>query len=661
MGRISKTFLVAALVLAVSPISHSAKSVKSWQHQDIWLKNELGQTITPARNSTEPYSPRKTCGSCHGYVTVTSGYHFQQGFDGMRDGYDRSRPWVLSPGLFGKPRVPGSLYGLVAAKKISRSGGVGLSTYDWIAEGSVPETGDQPLWTPGAWLHPGGGPLEYGRKPDGSRDPSKRHIAGEAAAKADLDGDYSSRYTPDGRSHFRESGGVEGDCLICHLPSYGMSRRIRQLGLRNYRWAATAGAGLGEIQGAVFTPGGRGGGGTWDFSSRPQVRYFRENRRLFTPEGKFRGTLITRSVKAENCLQCHRDMDGRKSGTRYGAADDVHAKAGLRCADCHALSGRTKAQRLRHNFAKGWSSSGSVRDDLDGVGMKTCASCHYEGQYSPPGGDLTRMPRNPEKVHREKFKEASFHFYLLHCAACHIPEQKGMGGYLLDESTGRSAWYTAGTIALAPRPQDLDLPAKEPWKPWMGRYERVRGDGERYVPVLPVAHQWFGERISGGAVRPLPLSAVRQAAGRLKDLSVAEVTDITGRKVKQPVVATEKDIERMIKTLEGMGLRDVAFVSDRIYELKKGKVVSREIPPESRSLSNSIFHGVVPVRSGKVTGSKGNPDGCTQCHSDSAPFFTKMKVKNVGLFLKENYPVPKAPAAVPQMEEWGFFNVPAHE
>ena len=73
-----------------------------WRHRDIRLKNELGESITLLRNSSDAYSPRKTCGTCHGYATITSGYHFQQGFDEMRDGYDKRRPWILSPGIFGK-------------------------------------------------------------------------------------------------------------------------------------------------------------------------------------------------------------------------------------------------------------------------------------------------------------------------------------------------------------------------------------------------------------------------------------------------------------------------------------------------------------------------------------------------------------------------------
>jgi hypothetical protein len=93
--------LVFCVLLILSAGALRAQAAE-WRHRDIWLKNEWGERITPARNASDPYSPRKTCGTCHGYSTITSGYHFQQGFDEMKDGYDRRQPWVLSPGLFGK-------------------------------------------------------------------------------------------------------------------------------------------------------------------------------------------------------------------------------------------------------------------------------------------------------------------------------------------------------------------------------------------------------------------------------------------------------------------------------------------------------------------------------------------------------------------------------
>lgn len=65
---------------------------------------------------------------------------------------------------------------------------------------------------------------------------------------------FQSRVTPDGHSRFRASGVLEGDCLMCHLNGYRLDRRNAQVASRNYRWAPTAGAGLGEVAGRVWSP-----------------------------------------------------------------------------------------------------------------------------------------------------------------------------------------------------------------------------------------------------------------------------------------------------------------------------------------------------------------------------------------------------------------------
>ena len=155
MSRFKKACAVLLLLLIVPPTLYAARAPDR-KHEDIWLKNEYGQKITPTRNSADPYSPHRTCGTCHGYMTITSGYHFQQGFDEMKDGYDPKRPWVLSPGIFGKGGAPGTFTERVAAKKNASPRNIGLSTYDWIAAGG---RGQAIAMTVGS-LHPGGGPLE---------------------------------------------------------------------------------------------------------------------------------------------------------------------------------------------------------------------------------------------------------------------------------------------------------------------------------------------------------------------------------------------------------------------------------------------------------------------------------------------------------------------
>ncbi len=70
-------------------------------HENVVLRGYDNQAIDPA-TSNEPYSPKNTCGSCHGYDTITSAYHFQQGFDVVADNYNPDKPWVKSPGMYGK-------------------------------------------------------------------------------------------------------------------------------------------------------------------------------------------------------------------------------------------------------------------------------------------------------------------------------------------------------------------------------------------------------------------------------------------------------------------------------------------------------------------------------------------------------------------------------
>lgn len=68
------------------------------------LKTEDGRIINPltGENADQPYSSRQTCGACHDYDKITKGYHFQQGWDRIKDDFDKKKPWVLSDGMMGK-------------------------------------------------------------------------------------------------------------------------------------------------------------------------------------------------------------------------------------------------------------------------------------------------------------------------------------------------------------------------------------------------------------------------------------------------------------------------------------------------------------------------------------------------------------------------------
>jgi hypothetical protein len=68
------------------------------------LKTEDGKIINPltGENADQPYSSRQTCGACHNYDQITKGYHFQQGWDRIKDDFNKQKPWMLSDGMMGK-------------------------------------------------------------------------------------------------------------------------------------------------------------------------------------------------------------------------------------------------------------------------------------------------------------------------------------------------------------------------------------------------------------------------------------------------------------------------------------------------------------------------------------------------------------------------------
>ncbi|MDQ5986978.1 MAG: hypothetical protein CSYNP_02714 [Syntrophus sp. SKADARSKE-3] len=631
----------------------------AWGHQDIWLKNEQGDIITPIQNSVDPYSPRKTCGGCHHYVTITSGYHFQQGFDEMKDHFDQKRPWNLSPGMFGK-WLPTAAAGRLAAKHNTDTRQIDLSTYDWIGYGAKNSTRHKVKSASCGSCHPGGGPMEYGRDAQGRADHNAILYEGEIRNREALDGDFSSQSTPDKKSHFRESGVVEADCLICHMNGYNMEQRNEQLGRRNYRWAATAGAGFGSVIGAVFSyshpdagPGNsQFASGIWNFSRRPVVSFAWSDRRLFAPDGRINGQVVKKAVASRNCLQCHSEGEAKNTGTLHTSEYDAHVKAGLMCTDCHIMTGKSPAERLRHQIAKGRSSILTVRKDLDGAGMKTCVGCHSLGKYRPTRPGMPKAAKNPVTIHAGLLPQATFHTYVIACNGCHVTAQPAQAMVLLDMSTGQEMAYSADRFEGIPQPAKYAKAVRKPWTTW-----KIRNS--QYLPAVPKWMQWFGEKQLNGEIRPIPLRYIEKAAKTSPGLTVISANMPGGAMDKRQTVVSDRDIQEMIKRLTAMGFRKAVYLSDRVYALEQGRVVSYPLP--EKTLFYPIQHGVAPLAKKMAYGAKGKPDGCMDCHRDNAPFFSKMEIKNIRGFLMDDYPKPKEPNAVLQYETWGLRRVPSFE
>ena len=93
--------VLAGGLMVLAPVAASAK-VRTCP--PFHLKTDDGKIINPltGENADQPYSTRQTCGACHNYDQITKGYHFQQGWNKIKDGFSKAKPWVLSDGKMGK-------------------------------------------------------------------------------------------------------------------------------------------------------------------------------------------------------------------------------------------------------------------------------------------------------------------------------------------------------------------------------------------------------------------------------------------------------------------------------------------------------------------------------------------------------------------------------
>jgi hypothetical protein len=142
--------------------------------------------------------------------------------------------WVSSPGNYGGTWCsPAPLYRYLAPKTNTSATTIDMTSATFITAGC-------------GNCHPGGGPLEFDR--DGKRydhrmsDPASGLTPG---GDNQFDGDYF-------KARWSETGVIEADCLLCHLPEYDLNKRNDHLKKLNFRWAATEGAGFGQVTGIAW-------------------------------------------------------------------------------------------------------------------------------------------------------------------------------------------------------------------------------------------------------------------------------------------------------------------------------------------------------------------------------------------------------------------------
>ena len=599
--------MLGAIIVAVSVVSappaavvHSSSRLSSvGVCPPFHLLDQEGRVIDPIKkiNSDQPYSPAKTCGKCHHYARITYGYHFQQGAGEKPTADQASRcAWVTSPGNYGGTWCsPAPLYRQLAAKNNQNARSIDMTSYDFIVAGC-------------ARCHPGGGPVEYdraGKRYDKwMKDPASGFSCG---GNNRFDGDYF-------KARWSKTGVLEADCLLCHLPEYRFSERSRQIGLLNFRWAATAGAGLGQINGSVK-------------NKQPVTVVY--NQSAFNTDGTL-SPHIVREPRNSACLSCHSQPGWKKRGANFRQRTDVHLRAGLRCVDCHPAGMSAEDKRIHgkelHQFGKGDDPGGHVRDDLDNT-CRDCNDCHSNGHLGAPVAKHRWLP----PLHLDKIA----------CQTCHIPQRTVKAAQVQAAdvfnpgakipSKNKHLWTFYGPdMKYWNYYGDLEMMGADDkptaaFRPVLARYKA------KIYPVNRIHSAWPAIEVPGKSALLQPQMGViykmwqahRQDASKYPELGKIKDDDRDGI----PEVNTPQEIEAIIAAVSKLlndtgyplqGKKVVWVLNDRIYS--SGKQY-RSIPKHSWEASpyanvHKYNHDVYPANSALGI------NGCTDCHHlDSAFFF----------------------------------------
>ena len=563
------------------------------------LRDESGRVINPrtGENADQPYSPKQTCGVCHDYEKITQGYHFTQGRGEPPTPTQQARcNWAISPGNFGGNWCsPAPLYRYLSPKQNTSPAVIDMTAFTFFT-------------SPCGTCHPGGGPAEYDR--DGKRydqwmkDPQSGFTPG---GDNNLDGDYYKAF-------WSETGVLEADCLLCHLPEYNYTERNRQLAAWNFRWAAAAGAGFATVKGSV---------------QKKESVTLSYNVDLFAEDGTL-DLHIVREPRNEACLNCHAQPGWKKRGSNFSLRTDVHLRAGLKCVDCHPAGSSATDPRIAgkemHEIAKGDDPGGLIRNDLDDT-VVSCQDCHATGKMGAPIARHLWLP--------------PLHLENIACQTCHIPERM-----VMPIEVQASDVYNS-----APK---IDQPAKRLWTfygpDWkfrnhygflhmMGyedkptevfRPKLVRYKGKIY-PANQVHSAWPGIEIEGqtALMQPRMSDIVKMWTSHFQDPKknfpeLAKIKDDNNDGI--PEVNTAEEIDALISSVTDMlksidypldGKRVVWVMDDRVYRSGKEYCTMEKEPWEKSPFANvhKYSHDILPAKAAIGT------NGCTDCHRPDSSFF----------------------------------------
>lgn len=548
-----------SLLLSPKVISPQAPT-----HPKIVLRGYDGSPL--GRESKLPYSPKKTCGSCHDYNLITKGYHFQQGrLDeagkiGVSDTFDPQFPLNLSPGLYGKfsPLSPGA--SLLSRKTNRTFSEMDKSTFFYVRNCGP--------------CHPGGGWAEFDRKGNLYYNEADKKFGYELSGDSPLlDGDYTPFSGGDEKygAPWDRSGPNEADCLLCHLPGYRWKEREAFLKRGLFKQAPSAGAGWTSSKSSI---------GEREDLHADAVEIDYHQREVADFENLH--LQIVRRPPSENCWSCHGSYAEKRRGYEWNPETDVHRARGRECISCHPGN-------KDHQIAKGNSLSLTVRDDLDHT-MNSCEDCHFK--------------RKDRRAPRPRHPFSPRHLRRIACQTCHIPYRSVSADLVYDHTTGETRIYETSTFS----PPSGSRPNL-----WYPGLRDLKGKIFPVKSALPI--YWGDLDEKRDVVRPIPLWKIRE-------MKKPSLKDDNGDGI--PEVNNLEEIRSFLIALRGKDryghpIADlpVLLKGGFLYRLDRKGGVEKVPHDRAKPIDLSLNHNVRP--GGLALGAK----GCKECHTRNSPFFLR--------------------------------------
>ncbi len=424
-GALALAFLLVGVAFGVQSALADKAGAPAAQssplHPPITFLDASGVNVL---ESGEPISTMNTCGECHDTEFIQQhSYHANMGLNELTAAGNTpsERAWDTSPGFFGK-------WNPLTYRYLSPIGDdrIDLTTAGWVQFYGA--------------RHIGGGPAVYAR--DGETLLTDLKVSANNPETSIVDPKTGELVAWD----WNESGVVEMNCFLCHIPNPDNDARMNALHEGEFGWANTATL----LNTGIIDESGNGF--TW-------------NAEAFTEEGAINMDLVEiQGPSNDNCGLCHglvhADIEDpltlsgctpdrwstittgqiispqRLSDSGMNLANkedlsrswDIHAERLLQCTDCHYSVNNPMyyeennalrpshlifdprrvdigeyLQRPLHQFARGNSAQGTIAPNLENT-MRRCDSCHDASQT------------------HDWLPYQDRHMSALSCESCHIPQ-----------------------------------------------------------------------------------------------------------------------------------------------------------------------------------------------------------------------------------------------